>query len=167
MKSHKCNCINVYNRAREIYISVTREPEQVTAFQSWPHGSPPLAVHRVRIGGEFKLVNMAFRADTAEIMLLRYLCVWVTECVQVKITITFQRIYPLHKICQNITSEATMHTWWSPRQVTLFRLEPRSRYKWVQGGVLARFLYPCSHYFCAVTRSTEMVSLSKSKMRHL
>lgn len=46
-------------------ISVTRELKQVTPFQICPHGSPPLELHCVRIGGEFKLLYMAFRAETS------------------------------------------------------------------------------------------------------
>lgn len=35
------------NEQVDVYISVTREREQVTPFQDWPHGSPPLALHWV------------------------------------------------------------------------------------------------------------------------
>lgn len=73
---------------------MTRELKQVTPFQICPHGSPPLELHCVRIGGEFKLLYMAFRAETAQIMkVVRYPCVLVTKCVQIMLTIAFQLVY--------------------------------------------------------------------------
>ena len=50
----------------EAYIFVTLEPEQVTPFHDWPHGSPPLAVHPVSTGGEYMLLNMTLRAAAAK-----------------------------------------------------------------------------------------------------
>ena len=51
--------------AIEDHISVTRDPEQVTPFQDWPHGLSPFALHCVSCGGEFKLPYSAFRAEAA------------------------------------------------------------------------------------------------------
>ena len=47
------------------YISVTAEPEHLIPSHESPHGSPPLDFHPLSCDGEFKLLNITLRAETA------------------------------------------------------------------------------------------------------
>lgn len=50
----------------KIYISVTREPEQVIPFHDCPQGSSPFAFHWVNWEGEFKLVYKTLKAEAVD-----------------------------------------------------------------------------------------------------
>lgn len=48
------------------YISVTDEPEHLIPSQESPHGSPPLDFQPVSCEGDFKLLYITLRAETAK-----------------------------------------------------------------------------------------------------
>lgn len=49
------------------YISVTEDPEHLIPSQESPHGSPPLDFQPLSFEGEFKLVYITLRAETAKL----------------------------------------------------------------------------------------------------
>lgn len=76
MICHKSEILYTYNatiknediekfRSKDCYISVTAEPEHFIPSHESPHGSPPLDFHPLSCDGEFKLLYITLRAETA------------------------------------------------------------------------------------------------------